>query len=238
MSDLSNRVVMITGAVGNLGQAVAEVIAAAGANLALVDRATDRLPAMFPNLIDSPRCLFLTGVDVGSAESCAAAAEKTLARFGRIDALINTVGAFRGGKPVHESDPGDWSAMFDANVGTTLNACRAVIPAMIRQKFGKIVNVASIAALRGDAGVAAYSAAKTAVARLTESLSAELRPFGINVNCVLPATLDTPQNRKAMPDANVGNWVRLPDLAAVIAFLASDGARAIHGGAIPVIGSA
>ncbi len=237
MTNNTKFVALITGAVGNVGQAVAATLRSTGARLVLVDRAEDRLAAAYPDLVGSPEHLLLTGVDVGSAESCATAAEKALARFGRIDILVNTVGAFRGGKPVHETDPSDWDAMFDANVKTTVNACRAVIPAMMRQRLGRIVNVASVAALRGDATVAAYCAAKTAVVRLTESLSAELRPHGINVNCVLPATLDTPQNRKAMPGAHAGTWAKLEELAAVIAFLVSHAAQAVHGVALPVIGS-
>lgn len=237
MTKWTSPVAMVTGAVGNVGQAVAAAPRAAGMGLALIDRAADRLPATYPDLVGNDKHLFLSGVDVGSVDSCAAAAERTLARFGRIDVLVNAVGAFRGGKPVHEADPADWEAMFDANVKTTLNACRAVIPAMIRQESGKIVNVASIAALHGEGNVAAYCASKSAVVRLTESLSTELRPYGVNVNCVLPGTLDTPQNRSAMPGGGDREWVSLEDLAAVISFLASDAARAIHGAAIPVVGS-
>jgi NAD(P)-dependent dehydrogenase (short-subunit alcohol dehydrogenase family) len=101
---------------------------------------------------------------------------------------------------------------------------------------GKIVNVGAFAAQKGSAGMAAYIASKSAVIRLTESMSAELREKNVNVNCVLPTTLDTPENRKAMPDADPRKWVAPDDLANVIAFLASDAARAIHGAAIPVTG--
>lgn len=237
MTKTTSPVAIVAGAVSNVGQAVAAALRAAGMSLALVDRAGDRLPATYPDLVGADRHLFLTGVDVGSVDSCAAAAERTLAKSGRIDALINTVGAFLGGTPAHEADPADWHAMFDANVKTTLNACRAVIPAMIRQKSGKIGNVANIAALRGEGNVAAYCASKSAVVSLSESLSVELGQHGVNVNCVLPGTLDTPQNRTTMPGGPNRKWVKLEDVAGVIAFLASDTARAIHGAAIPVVGS-
>jgi NAD(P)-dependent dehydrogenase (short-subunit alcohol dehydrogenase family) len=107
---------------------------------------------------------------------------------------------------------------------------------MLMQNRGRIVNIASRAALRGDAGHAAYSASKAAVIRMTESMDAELKDRGISVNCVMPAIIDTPQNRQAMPDADFDKWVEPDALADVILFLASDGARAIHGAAIPAYG--
>jgi NAD(P)-dependent dehydrogenase (short-subunit alcohol dehydrogenase family) len=234
---LARAVMMITGAAGNLGRAVAMTMKNLGARLVLLDRATDRLGALFPELSASRDHFLASGVDVGSSLSVTAAVERTLSRFGRIDCLVHTVGGFRGGQPVDQTDSADWDALFDANFRSTLNTCRAVIPVMRRQGRGRIVNVASIAALRGEANLAAYCASKAAVVRLTESLSAELRPAGINVNCVLPGTLDTPQNRQAMPGAETRAWVQLEDVAAVVAFLCSESARAIHGAAIPLTGS-
>lgn len=231
-------VAMVTGSVGNLGAAVALALHAAGARLALVDRGVGRLAKTFPELSGDADHLLLDSIDAASADSMIEAVERTLGSCGRIDALINTVGAFRCGKPVDQADPADWKAMFDTNVGTTVNACRAVIPVMRRQGCGRIVNVASLAALHGEANMAAYCAAKSAVLRLTESLAAELQSDGINVNCVLPSTLDTPQNREAMPGVDRSNWVNLEDVAGVIAFLCSNAARAIRGVAIPLTGTA
>src|SRR5262249_9953368 len=111
---------------------------------------------------------------------------------------------------------------------------RAVVPDMIRTKSGRIVNIGARAGLRGGARMAAYSASKSTVIRLTESLAEELKGQGVNVNCVLPSIIDTARNRADMPDADFSKWVRPADLARVIAFLASDDARAIHGAAIPV----
>jgi NAD(P)-dependent dehydrogenase (short-subunit alcohol dehydrogenase family) len=107
---------------------------------------------------------------------------------------------------------------------------------MLRGNGGRIVNVAAAAGQRGSAAMGAYSAAKSAVVRLTESMAAELRDKGINVNCVLPTIIDTPENRSAMPGADPSRWVAARDLANVIVFLASDEARAIHGAAVPVSG--
>ena len=101
---------------------------------------------------------------------------------------------------------------------------------------GKIVNVGAFAAQKGVARMGAYVASKSSVIRLTESMAAELREKNINVNCVLPTIIDTPENRASMPDADPKRWVAPADLANVIVFLASDAARAIHGAAIPVTG--
>ena len=107
---------------------------------------------------------------------------------------------------------------------------------MLKQGSGKIINVSAFAAQRGAALMGAYAASKAAVARLTEAMSAELREHGINVNCVLPTILDTPENREAMPLADPTKWVALDDLASAIVFLGSDGAKAIHGASLPVSG--
>jgi NAD(P)-dependent dehydrogenase (short-subunit alcohol dehydrogenase family) len=107
---------------------------------------------------------------------------------------------------------------------------------MLKAGGGRIVNVGAYAAQRGVAGMGAYVASKSAVIRLTETMAAELREKNINVNCVLPTIIDTADNRAAMPDADPRRWVAPQDLAAVILFLASDAARAIHGAALPVTG--
>jgi NAD(P)-dependent dehydrogenase (short-subunit alcohol dehydrogenase family) len=135
---------------------------------------------------------------------------------------------------VHATGDEVWTRMFDLNVCTLLNSVRAGAPGMIECGRGKIVNVGATGGLAGQAGMAAYSAAKSAVIRITESMAAELKRKGINVNCVLPSIIDTPQNRAAMPKADPSHWVAPVDLASVILFLASDEARAVHGAALPV----
>ena len=117
-----------------------------------------------------------------------------------------------------------------------MRAVHSVVPHMLEQGGGKIVNVGAYSAQKGVAQMGAYVAAKSAVIRLTESMAAELRDKNINVNCVLPTIIDTPENRAAMPKADPSRWVAPRDLANVIAFLASDAARAIHGAAVPVTG--
>ena len=216
------RTVVLTGASGNLGRAVATAFASDGANVVLLDL---KSPATKQTFIQT---------DLLDAQSVQAAAEQTVQRFGRVDVLCNLAGGFRMGAPVHETSPQDWDFLFNLNARTVLHTAKAFVPAMLKGGGGKIVNVGAFAAQKGLAGMGAYGAAKGAVIRLTEAMAAELREKNINVNCVLPTIIDTPENRAAMPDADPSRWVGPEDLASAIAFLASDGARAIHGAALPV----
>lgn len=230
---MTAETVLITGASGNLGRAVAAAFAARGANLALLDRNRAHLDAAFGG--ESERRM-LVAADLLDAAGVETAVAAVIARFGRIDALANIAGGFRMGTPVHATSDADWNFLFDLNVRTVLHAARAVVPRMLAAGRGRIVNVGAFAAQKGAADMGAYVAAKSAVIRLTESMAAELRDKGINVNCVLPTIIDTPENRKAMPGADPARWVAPDDLASVIAFLASDAARAVHGAAVPVTG--
>jgi NAD(P)-dependent dehydrogenase (short-subunit alcohol dehydrogenase family) len=236
MYSFSQRVVLITGASGNLGAATARVFQRAGATTVLIDRAADRLHHQYPDLVVSPGHLLLGGVNLTDEASVASAIGSAVERFGRIDVLVNTVGAWRGGSPVYEAPLADWDMLFAANVRPTLLASRAVVPHFLTQRSGRIINIAARSGLIADAGSAAYGAAKAAVLRLTEAMSAELKSSGINVNSILPSTLDTPQNRAASPSADHAKWVHPDAIADVVLFLASDAARAIHGAAVPVYG--
>jgi NAD(P)-dependent dehydrogenase (short-subunit alcohol dehydrogenase family) len=236
MPDFTNRVVMVAGASGNLGQAVSRAFNAAGANLVLLDHAADRLPGLFPELVGSPEHLLLGSVDAADASSVEQALAVALERFGRIDVLANTIGGWRGGTAVHETPLETLDFLLDLNARTAFVLSRAVVPHMREHHSGKIVHVSARAALAGASKAAAYSASKAAVVRLVESLAAELRQDGINVNCVLPGTIDTPQNRQSMPNADHSRWVPPEAIADVILFLASDAAWAVNGAAIPVYG--
>ena len=226
--DFTERTVMLTGAAGNLGRAVAAAFAAAGANLALLDLKRGSLQ-------DGERQLVLE-TDLLDAQSVQAAVTKATQRFKRIGVLCNIAGGFRMGPAVHETSDKDWNFLLDINARTMLNMTRAVVPVMLEAGGGKIVNIGAFAAQKGAAQMGAYIAAKSAVIRLTETMAAELREKNINVNCVLPTIIDTPENRAAMPKADPKRWVAPADLAQVIVFLASDAARAIHGAALPVTG--
>ena len=222
---------LITGAAGNLGRAVAGAFASEGASLILMDHHEDNLRAAYGSEGDGKRFAL---ADLRDAQSVA----RALPARTPIDILCNIAGGFRMGQPVHETPEDTWELMLGLNAKSVINSARAVVPGMLAAGRGKIVNVAALAGLSGKANMGAYSASKSAVIRLTESMSAELRDKGINVNCILPSTIDTPQNRKDMPKADPRHWVAPEALADVALFLASDAARAVHGAAIPVNGLA
>lgn len=227
------RTVLITGAAGNLGRAVAQAFAAQGANLVLIDLKREALVEAFGE--ETPQQSFAAAnlLEATQAQDVIDAARK---RFGRIDVLCNIAGGFRMGEAVHETSDKTWNFLFDLNARTLLNMAHAAVPAMLTAGGGKIVNVGAFSAQRGAAQMGAYIASKATVIRLTEAMAAELREQNINVNCVLPTIIDTPQNRADMPKADPSKWVAPGDLANVIAFLASDAARAVHGAAVPVTG--
>ena len=231
--EFAGQTVMITGAAGNLGRATATMFAVAGARCILLDVDRKNLDHLYGGDAKD-RCLM--AADLLNAGDVAQAVEAALARFARIHVLCNVAGGFRMGHPVHEMPESTWRLMIGLNVESIINTARAVVPGMLAAGSGKIVNVAAMAGTSGRAMMAAYSASKSAVIRLTESMAAELGERGINVNCVMPSILDTPQNRAEMPNANPARWVSPDALAEVIVFLASSRSRAIHGAAVPVVG--
>jgi NAD(P)-dependent dehydrogenase (short-subunit alcohol dehydrogenase family) len=236
MPDFSDQVVVISGASGNLGVAAAHGFATAGAKLGLLGRNLERLKSALGELATSSQHMLLAPVDMTEADSVKHAIDKLAGHFGRLDVLLNLTGGYRAGTPVHESDPEDWDFMLSLNARTAYLGSRAVVPHMLRRGRGNIVNIGGRPGLKGVARTAAYSASKSAVIRLTESMASELKTQGVNVNCVLPGTMDTPDNRKAMPNAKHERWVPLEEVVKVIMFLTSDAARAVHGASIPVDG--
>lgn len=220
-------VVLITGAAGHLGRAVAEVFHARGARLILLDRQapTEVRPG---DLFVPVDLLDRAGVQQAVAQACAQCGDPSV--------VCHIAGGFRMGEAVHETTDATWDFLMDLNARSLLHVAAATVPRLLQRGAGRFVTVGAGAAARGGAAMGAYSASKSALIRLTESMSAELKGRGINVNCVLPSIIDTPDNRSAMPGADPSQWVAPAALAEVIAFLASDAARAVHGAAIPVSG--
>jgi NAD(P)-dependent dehydrogenase (short-subunit alcohol dehydrogenase family) len=231
-TSLADRTIMVTGATGRLGHAVTTLLAQRGARLVLLARDTESLKR--DHGADA-RCLIASAdlLDEVQVQHAVAAAVR---QFTRIDALCHLAGGFRMGQAVHETSAQTWNFLLDINTRTLLHTAHAVVPHMLAAGGGRIVTVGSQSAHKGMAQMGAYCAAKSAVIRLTEAMSAELREHHINVNCVLPSVIDTPENRAAMPEADPGRWVAPLALAEVIAFLVSDAASAIHGAALPVTG--
>ena len=221
-SDFAGRVVVITGAAGALGRAVANEFAGRGATLALVD------------IIETTGPQLSWVGDLTDAAVAQKIVSDITRKLGRDDALANVAGGFTMGETVSATTDKTWNFMFDLNVKTMLNMVRATVPTMLAARGGKIVNIGARAGLKGAGRMGAYCASKAVVIRLTESLADELKGSGINVNCILPSIIDTARNRQDMPDADHALWVAPADLARAIAFLASDAAHAIHGVALPV----
>lgn len=237
MPEFKDRVVVVSGAAGNLGGVVSHAFASSGAKSGLLDRRPGRLQEVCGQLADDPSHLLIGNVDMTDPDSVENSIQQVIDTHGRVDILINTIGGFRGGSPVHETSLEDWDFMFDLNTRSVFLSCRAVVPHMLKQGGGKIVNISARPGVKGAANSAAYSGAKSAVIRLTESLSEELKDQGINVNCVLPGHVDTPENREQTPEADFSRWVSPSEVADVILFLASDEASAIHGSCIPAYGT-
>lgn len=237
--ELHGKVVLITGAGGNLGRAVAQRFHAEGSRLALIDRNTETLQACLTELGFAEGDTLLGAVDLTQKQAVEDFITQAVEKFGKVDVLVNVAGGFRFSGLVHESNPEDLDFLFQINVKTAYLMSAAAAKRMVDAGVaGRIINVGARAALAGAAGIAAYTATKAAVLRLTESMAAELLDKKITVNAVLPSTIDTPQNRQSMPKADFSKWVAPESIADVIAFLASDSARDISGAAIPVYGQA
>ena len=222
MSAFADKRVVVTGAAGVAGRAVAQAFHDAGATVCGIDIVADDAPwrTIVGDLIDP------------------ASARNALNDAGDMDVLANIAGGFTMGDQVADTSDETWDFMLNLNARTVLNACRAVVPGMVARGSGKIVNIGARGALRGAAAMGAYIASKSVVIRLTETLADELKHKGVNVNCILPSIIDTPRNRADMPNAEFAHWVPPEQIAGVVLFLASPAANCIHGAAIPVEGLA
>lgn len=224
MSEFTNRVVLVTGAAGALGRAVVDHFARNGAIVAQLD------------IVGIDNSHYSAICDLTNPESCTKAVTDIVERLSKIDVLANIAGGFTMGTPVHETSDDTWDFMLGLNARSVFNMARAVVPFMLPRQTGKIINIGARAGLRGAPNMAAYSASKSVVMRLTESLADELKEKGINVNAILPSIIDTERNREDMPDADFSRWVSPEAVAGVVAFLASSAADPIHGALVPVEG--
>ncbi len=230
---MRGKTIVVTGGFGALGGGVAAAAADRGASVAALDVAPSAPQALADRR--GPNALILGGVDLSSPEGALKAMAAVKAKFGRLDALLNIAGGFQW-ETVEDGKAESWDRMYALNLKTALNACKAALPYLLESGAGRIVNVGAQTALKAAAGFGPYAASKSAVHRLTESLADELKLKGVTVNAVLPSIIDTPANRRDMPNADFSRWVAPADLAAVILFLASDEAKAVTGALIPVSG--
>lgn len=232
---MEEKVVLVTGGTGFLGSSVCRAFAEVNAAVVAVYLFDRELPFFRKTLGRFARDVVLVKADVSRPREIDRAVRQVLRRFKRVDVLVNTVGGYMAGA-VSDTAPEDFDRAINLNLKPAFLACRAVIPAMRRQRRGKIVNVSSEAALMGDEESFLYSASKSGINRLTESLARELRVAKVQVNCVMPRIMDTPANREAMPKADFTKWVKTDQVARVIRWLCSEEADPISGAAIPVYG--
>ncbi|HKT85668.1 MAG TPA: SDR family NAD(P)-dependent oxidoreductase [Novosphingobium sp.] len=220
------RSVIVTGGFGILGQAVAEAFAAAGDKVARIDFAPKASRAI-------EGALDIGGVDLTSSAATQAALGKIIAEHGGIDVLVNVAGGFAW-ETIEGGSLDTFAKMHAMNLVTNATITKLALPSLKASGAGRIVNIGAGGAVKAAMGMGAYAASKSGVHRLTEALAEELAVTSVTVNAVLPSIIDTPANRADMPDADFSSWVQPSAIADVIAFLASDGARAITGALIPV----
>ena len=233
MAEAATRVVVITGAFGALGSAVAKVFAGTGARLALIDlsQPTAELQAQY----GGAGHMLLGGVDLADVEGTRKVMAAIAMRFGGIDVLVNVAGGFRWEK-IADGDIETWDSLYSMNLRSAVVACRSALPAMFERGGGRIINIGAGAAAKAGLGMGAYAASKAGVQRLTEALAEEVKDKNITVNAILPGIIDTHRNRLDMPKADFTRWVSPDSIAKVILFLASEDSAAITGAAIPVFG--
>lgn len=221
---LEGKVVLIAGGSGALGQTVAPAFAQAGAQVIVVDHNPPASPV---------EGRLAMKADVTDEADIRRLVAEVIQKVGRIDCLINLVGAFATGR-VEETDLALWQRMLSLNLTSAFLLSKAVLPHMTQRRSGRIVHVAARAAIEPFPGAAAYIVAKSGLVALIRTLATELTGSGVTINGVLPTTIDTPANRKSMPDVDPSKWVRPESIAQTLIFLASEEAGQVNGGLVPV----
>jgi NAD(P)-dependent dehydrogenase (short-subunit alcohol dehydrogenase family) len=229
---LAGRVYVVTGATGTLGRAVAGTLLAHGARVAAPYRSAERWREVERALAAGER-VWAAAADITDPGSTQQFVDEAARRLGRLDGVAAVAGAYAGSGPFEQAPVTEWLAMLGANLTPTATVCRAALPHLLKQG-GSVVTVASKTALDGGAGAAAYAVSKAAVVALTRALAQENRERGVRVNAVAPGTIDTPDNRAAMPGANHARWTAPAAIAEVIAFLLSPASAPTTGAVVPV----
>jgi len=233
----SGKVALVAGGTGGLGGAVSLAFLEEGAKVVATYRKEQEFAALKSAAGANASALEGQLVDITDELATAKFVANVVSRHGRLDAVVNAIGGYAGGIKLWDLDTKTVDAMFSLNLRSGYSLARAVLPPMLKQRYGSIVNVAAKAAVDHGAGAAAYAASKAAAVALMDSLAADTKGTGIRVNSILPSIIDTPINRQAMPGADFASWPKPQDIAQVILFLCSDAAKTIHGAAIPVYGN-
>jgi NAD(P)-dependent dehydrogenase (short-subunit alcohol dehydrogenase family) len=235
---MRNSVILITGATGALGSVVVQEFAQTEAQLALTSRTESGLAELARRADLLEKEVFFQAADLTDAEQVDELIQGIVSRFGRLDILLNTVGGWRGGNPVEATPLEDWNLMLAMNLQTAFLLSRAVLPYMLREEWGRIIHVSSRSALKPRGSIVGYAVSKMGVITLTEAIAAEVKGSGVTANVILPSTIDTQDNRRAMPKADHSKWVPPEHIAHTMHFLCTDAAAEINGARIPVYGAA
>jgi NAD(P)-dependent dehydrogenase (short-subunit alcohol dehydrogenase family) len=237
---LNGKVAVVAGATGALGRVVVKTLLDHGMLVVSAYRREERLRELEDFLDRAKDVLFSVQTDVTNEGSVQGLFQQVVSKCGRVDILLNLVGAFKGSADMVNTRESDWDFMMDVNLKSAFLCSKAALPHMIRQNYGKIVSVSSRAASekRYRSKADAYAVSKAGIIVLTEVMAEETRKYDINVNCIMPSTIDTPSNRNSFPDADFSKWVKPEQVAKVILFLVSDDSKAISGASIPVYGKA
>jgi NAD(P)-dependent dehydrogenase (short-subunit alcohol dehydrogenase family) len=222
----TGRTAIITGGASGAGRGVAERITAEGGKVVLWDLNADALNAAKA----ATGAVHVTALDVSDLDVVTKAADEAFAVLGRVDILVNSAGITGATVPVQDFPVDSWKRVFDINVHGLFYCCRSVIPFMLRNDYGRIVNVSSVAGKEGNPNASAYSASKAAVLGLTKSLGKELATSGVRVNAVTPATFKSPILEQ-LPQSQIdymqskipiGRLGEIEEVAALICWLASE----------------
>jgi NAD(P)-dependent dehydrogenase (short-subunit alcohol dehydrogenase family) len=234
---MKTKTILITGASGNLGSAVIRTFAEFNYNLVLISRNTEKNFELIKELnYPEDKFLIISG-DVTSESSIEDFVKETIGKFNNIDILIHIAGTYNGGKPLYDTSTEIWDNLFNLNAKSLFFLSKSIVPIMIKQGSGIIITLSSKSALETSKNSSIYSASKNVTLKLTESLAKELNEKNIRVNCILPSIIDTPENRKSMPNQDFTKWINPDSIAGVIKFLISDDAKDINGASVPVYGN-
>lgn len=226
--------VLVAGGTGGLGRSVSLAFLEEGATVLVTYRSQEEFDALKNAAGANVSRLEGHGVNVLDEAALKDFVAALIAKHGRLDALVNAVGGYSAGAPLWEMDAKALDQMLSLNLRSGYLLARAVVPAMLKQGSGAIVNVAATAAFNHMASAAEYVASKAAAVAMIDSLAADLKGSGVRANSILPSIIDTEANRKAMPDADFSKWPKPAEIARVILFLCSDDAKLVHGASIPV----
>ena len=234
--NLKDKVAILSGNTGALGTAVTQSFLDAGARVVALYSRESSLESLKTKVTQNSERLSAIRTDVLNEASVQGMVKEVLENHRTIDILVNLVGGFFGGVSIVETSEEQWDKMMGLNLKSVFLCCRNVLPAMMKQKSGRIITMGSRSGVNAVSGMSAYSASKAGLINFTEALAAEGRARNITANVVIPSIMDTSDNRKAMPDANFANWVKVEMIAETILFLCSETAGDINGAVIPVYG--